>query len=108
MGPSFPQTRVFFKDYPFFFPPSQPPVLISWNRWEEAAWFDAHDLSEYWNELEPVKIDFQLEKPKEENIVVRLQKPIKERLEQIARRKGLNISSLTRMWIMEKLQSAQQ
>jgi hypothetical protein len=33
MGPSFPQTRVFFKDYPFFFPPSQLPVLISWNQW---------------------------------------------------------------------------
>jgi len=78
------------------------------SREEEAAWFDTHDVSEYWSELEPVDIDFQLEKPKEENIVVRLQKPIKERLEQIARRKGLNISSLTRMWIMEKLQTAQQ
>jgi hypothetical protein len=58
------------------------------------------------DELEPVEIEFQLEKPKEENIVVRLQKPIKEQLERMARRKGLNISSLTRMWIMEKLQSA--
>ena len=71
---------------------------------EEAAWFDSHDISEYWDELTPVEVDFQLEKPKEENIVVRVQKPIKERLEKIARRKGLNISSLTRMWIMEKLQ----
>lgn len=74
---------------------------------EEAAWFDTHDLADYWHELEPVDIEFQLEKPKEENIVVRVQKPIKERLERIARRKGLNISSLTRMWIMEKLQAAQ-
>jgi hypothetical protein len=73
--------------------------------YEEAAWFDKHDVSEFWHELEPVNIEFQLEKPKEENIVVRLQKPIKERLERIAKRKGLNISSLTRMWIMEKLQS---
>jgi hypothetical protein len=73
---------------------------------EEAAWFDKHDLADYWHDLEPVDIDFQLDKPKEENIVVRLQKPIKERLERIARRKGLNISSLTRMWIMEKLHSS--
>lgn len=72
---------------------------------EEANWFDTHDVSEFWDELEPVDIHFQLEKPKEENIVVRVQKPIKKRLEQIARRKGLNISSLTRMWIMEKLQT---
>ena len=74
---------------------------------EEANWFDKHDLADYWHDLEPVDIEFQLEKPKEENIVVRVQKPIKDRLEQIARRKGLNISSLTRMWIMEKLQAAQ-
>jgi hypothetical protein len=74
------------------------------SREEEAKWFDTHDLAEYWDELEPVDIEFALEKPKEENIVVRLQKPIKERLEQVARRKGLNTSSLTRMWIMEKLQ----
>src|SRR6266480_5604840 len=26
-------TNFFFKDYPFFFPPSQPPSLISWNQW---------------------------------------------------------------------------
>src|SRR5437588_10079293 len=75
------------------------------SREEEAAWFDTHDLAEYWHELEPVDVEFQLEKPKEENIVVRLQKPIKDRLALIARRKGLNISSLTRMWIMEKLQA---
>ena len=74
---------------------------------EEADWFDKHDLADYWHDLELVDIEFQLEKPKEENIVIRVQKPIKERLERIARRKGLNISSLTRMWIMEKLQATQ-
>ena len=41
---------------------------------EEAAWFDTHDLADYWHELEPVDIEFQLEKPKEENIVVRVQR----------------------------------
>jgi hypothetical protein len=73
---------------------------------EEAAWFDTHDLAEYWHELEPVELDFQLDKPKEENIVVRLQKPVKDRLEQIARRKGLSISSLTRMLIMDLVQKS--
>ena len=76
------------------------------SREEEATFWDTHDIADYWDDFEPVDIAFQLEKPKEENIVVRVQKPIKERLERIARRKGLNISSLTRMWIMEKLQSA--
>jgi hypothetical protein len=62
--------------------------------------------SEYLHDFNRVEVELQLEKPKEENIVVRVHKPIKDRLERIARRKGLNISSLTRMWIMEKLQAA--
>jgi hypothetical protein len=73
---------------------------------EEAEFWDTHDVGEYLNDFNRIDIDVHLEKPKEENIVVRLQKPIKDRLEQIARRKGLNISSLTRMWIMEKLHSS--
>jgi len=73
---------------------------------EEAVWFDNHDVSEFWNDLTPVNIKFELQKPKDENIVIRLQKPIKERLERIAQRKGLNYSSLVRMWIMEKLQAS--
>ena len=77
------------------------------SREEEAAFWDTHDVGEYLNDFNRVDVELQLEKPKEENIVVRVQKPIKDRLERIARRKGLNISSLTRMWIMEKLQSAQ-
>ena len=83
------------------------PVPEFKRREEEATFWDKHDIADYWDDFEPVDIAFQLEKPKEENIVVRVQKPIKERLERIARRKGLNISSLTRMWIMEKLQAAQ-
>ena len=74
---------------------------------EEAEFWETHDVGEYLNDFKRIDVELQLEKPKEENIVVRVQKPIKDRLERIARRKGLNISSLTRMWIMEKLQAAQ-
>lgn len=76
------------------------------NREEEASFWDTHDVADYWHDFEPVDIDFQLDRPKEDNIVVRVQRPIKQRLEKIAKRKGLNISSLTRMWILEKLQKA--
>lgn len=79
------------------------PIPQFQNREEEAAFWETHDVADYWHDFDPVAIDFQLEKPKEENIVVRVQRAIKERLAQIARRKGLNISSLTRMWIIEKL-----
>jgi hypothetical protein len=40
-----------------------------------------------------VNVQFELQNPKEESIVVRVQKPIKERIEKIAQSKGLNNSS---------------
>src|SRR5207249_10620434 len=86
---------------------SKEPIPDFKNTQEEAEFWDTHDVGEYLNDFNRVDVELQLEKPKEENIVVRVQKPIKDRLERIARRKGLNISSLTRMWIMEKLQAAQ-
>ena len=71
---------------------------------EEATFWDTHSLSDYWDEFEDVDIVFELQKPKEETLIVRLQKDLKEKLEKTARSKGLNISALARMWLMEKLQ----
>ena len=73
------------------------------SREEMAEWFDTHDMTDY--NLKPVKVQFELEKPRDENIVIRVQKPIKDQLEQVARSKGLQLSSLARMWLMEKLQT---
>ena len=85
---------------------SRLPDFSKMSREEEAEWWDTHDLTDYLDELEPVDVEFQLENPKEDNIVIRLQRPLKIRLEQIARHKGLNISRLTQMWIMEKIHAA--
>lgn len=70
---------------------------------EEANWWDSHDFTEFWDELEDVDIVFELNKPRTESLVLRVQKNIKEKLEKVARSKGLNISTLARMWLMEKL-----
>lgn len=72
---------------------------------EEAKWWDSHDWGEFWDELEDVNIVFELHKPKTETVVVRLQKSLKDRLAKVAHAKGLNVSTLARMWIAEKLQS---
>ena len=71
---------------------------------EEARFWDTHSFSDYWDDWEDVDIVFELKKPREETLIVRLQKNIKERLERIARSKGLNVSTLARMWLMEKMQ----
>ena len=73
---------------------------------EEANWWDAHSLADFWDELEDVDIVFELKKPRDETLIVRLQKEFKERLEKVARSKGLNVSTLARMWLAEKLREA--
>lgn len=73
---------------------------------EEANWWDTHDITEFEDETEDVEIVFELHKPRDETLVLRLQKQIKDRLENVARSKGLNVSSLARMWLMEKLQAS--
>lgn len=70
---------------------------------EEAKWWDSHDLTEFWDELEDVDIVAELDKPRTESLVLRVQKDIKDKLQKVARSKGLNVSTLSRMWLMEKL-----
>lgn len=72
---------------------------------EEAKFWDTHEFTEFEDELEDVEIVFELNKPRNKTLVVRLQKDVKDKLENAARAKGLNISTLARMWLMEKLQT---
>lgn len=71
---------------------------------EEAEFWDNHEFTEFEGELEDVRVVFDLKKPKEETLILRLQKGVKERLEKIAASKGLNVSTLARTWLIEKLQ----
>lgn len=73
---------------------------------EEARFWDTHSLADYWGEFKDVDIVFDLQKPKEETLILRLQKEVKVKLEHAAKRKGLSVSSLARIWLMEKLQTS--
>jgi len=75
------------------------------NSQELAEFWDTHDVTDYLDELEPVDVEFDLEKPQEETVVFRLHTGVKQYLERLARSKGLNLSSLLRMWVMEKMQA---
>ncbi|KKQ07495.1 hypothetical protein A2858_02185 [Candidatus Daviesbacteria bacterium RIFCSPHIGHO2_01_FULL_36_37] len=72
---------------------------------EEAHFWDTHDITDYEDETEEVEIIFDLKKPREKIVPIRMQAELRDRLDQIARSKGLNLSTLIRMWLMEKLQS---
>ena len=71
---------------------------------EEPKFWDSHSFTDFENELKKVDIVFELDKPRDETIIVRVQKNIKESLNKFARVKGLNLSTLARMWLMEKLE----
>lgn len=73
---------------------------------EEARFWDTHSITDFEDETEDVEIIFDLKKPRDGTLVVRLQKSLKERMERMARNKGLNVSTLARMWIVEKLHSS--
>ncbi len=71
---------------------------------EEAHFWDTHDITDFEDETEDVDIVFELNKPRDETVILRVQKDIKEKIEKLARSRGLNLSTLARMWLMEKLQ----
>ncbi len=72
---------------------------------EETHFWDTHNVTDFKDETQAVDIVFELGKPRDETLMVRLQKDFKEKLEKVARSKGLNVSTLARMWLMEKLQT---
>ncbi len=71
---------------------------------EEADFWDTHDLSLLARDPKiPLSKLPLLEKEKEEVMTIRLQKSAKKEIERIARIKGVNPSTLSRMWLIEKL-----
>lgn len=72
---------------------------------KEADFWDKHEFTEFEDELKEVKVVFNLKKKRDDTLVVRLQKQLKNQMEKIARNRGLNISTLARMWLVEKLQT---
>ena len=75
---------------------------------EEAAWWDTHDVSDFWDELEPVKVKVSPTLLSESIMSVRLPEATLERLRQRADKKGLGHTTLARIWIMERLEQEEQ
>jgi len=73
---------------------------------EEAEFWDTHSFVDFEDETEDVDIVWEVDKPRDETLVLRVQKGFKNRLKKAARKKGLNVSTLARMWLMEKMQTS--
>jgi len=72
---------------------------------EEAIFWDTHSFADYWSEFKDVDLVVELQKPAEETLILRIQKSLKNKLAKIAKKQGISISSLSRMWLMERLRA---
>ena len=84
--------------------PKKDPIPQFASREEVAAFWDTHDFSDYWDELEPANIAVN------PNLVSSFRIPLDEKsltqLCQQAGAKGVDAGILAREWIMERLWDA--
>ncbi|MBI2911190.1 MAG: hypothetical protein HYY05_03540 [Chloroflexi bacterium] len=68
---------------------------------EEAAFWDTHDLADYWDDFKPVEVRFA--RNLSAGLHIRLDPASAGELRGVAREKGVGPSTLARMWILEHL-----
>lgn len=77
----------------------------------EAEWWDTHDLSEVWHELDDIEVIFEPDGSKSKGhpkglsspVNIRLDPIVHKKLKLIARMKGIGVAGLVRMWISENV-----
>ena len=69
---------------------------------EEAAFWDAHDTTEFEDDFKPLKVRFA--KELSTGLTVHLDAETVEKLRAEAQKKGIGPTTLARMWIQERLQ----
>ena len=70
---------------------------------EEARFWDSHDVTDYLSSLKPVNLNVNLKGKKEEVLTIRIQSELKGRMESLAKNYGINVSTLARIWLIDKL-----
>ncbi len=72
---------------------------------EEAKFWDTHDITDYWDEMKEVKLEFidNSTSKKDEVIAIRVNPKLKERLQKISQNQGISLSDLARIWFIEKI-----
>ncbi|MBI2485903.1 MAG: hypothetical protein HYW01_02895 [Deltaproteobacteria bacterium] len=69
---------------------------------EAAHFWDTHSPEEFEEYLEPVK-EKVFVKPEKQVMTIRLDKNLVNAMKAISREKGINYSTLARMWLIERL-----
>ena len=77
------------------------PIPEFCSREEEAAFWDTHDMADYWEDFKPIKTKFS--KNLSHGITVRFDENTLTELRDQAHRRGIGPTTLARMWILEHL-----
>lgn len=70
---------------------------------EEALFWDTHNITDYWGDMEKVDIEFIPARKKADSVTIRLEPELKQLLEQVARRNRLSLSTIARLWLIDRL-----
>lgn len=70
---------------------------------QEADFWDQNDVTDFLPKMKVVKVKYSPKITKEESIVLRVQPKMKKRLEVMAVNNGLTLSTMLRMWFVERL-----
>ncbi len=68
---------------------------------EIGDFWDTHDLSDFWDKTKEAKFEVDIES---EITYYALDKTLSERIQAIARERGISADTLINLWIQEKLQ----
>lgn len=74
---------------------------------EEAKFWDTHDVTDFLPLMKKEKIGFLKPVAKKETLNIRVQPKLKKRLEKVAQNYGISVSSLMRIWFIDKLKKAE-
>lgn len=74
---------------------------------EEAEFWDMHDFTEFLDEFKEVHMKYQPKAPKTEAVVIRIQAKIKRKMEEMAEKQGLALSTMIRSWFVEKMRTVE-
>jgi hypothetical protein len=71
---------------------------------EEAEFWDTHDTSKLFNDPKTPLSELLLLKPEKDVVMtIRVQKAVKDKIEEFAQVRGLNSTTLSRMWLIDRL-----
>ncbi len=67
---------------------------------EMGEFWDTHDLSEYWDRLQPVEFEVNIQS---ESTYYPLESSLSESLRSVARQRGVSPDVLLNLWVQEKV-----